>query len=151
MDVMLKVTQAVVALRETPSDTAPHPARTVILNDIVVKLADANVPGWIRVRVLGSNPPREGFIHLSDVAEQQVDTTVDADRFIVAVGQSARSAGTNPFYLLCPRLRGEWYYEYAKPSARLNGHRSVPLYDRPLVSPYSKIRRRRANHRRRRA
>jgi hypothetical protein len=95
----LKVTQLVIALRETPSDTAPHPAGTVLLNELVVKIADAAIPGWIRVRVLGSNPTREGFIHLSDVAEQQVDTAIDADRFILAVAQSARSSESNPFYL----------------------------------------------------
>lgn len=94
-----KITKAVIALRATASDSALHPAGTVMFDDIVIKLGNADVAGWIRVRVLGSNPSREGFIHESDAAEQAVDTTIDEARFIIAVSQAARFAASNPFFL----------------------------------------------------
>jgi hypothetical protein len=95
----LVVTGIVVALRETPDDRALHPAGTVMRNDPVEKVADADVPNWIKVRVLGSNPPREGFIHTSDVIEQQTDAKIPEDRFIATVSVAARSEASNALYL----------------------------------------------------
>src|SRR6516225_1173637 len=94
-----KVTEPVIALREKPDDTAPHPAGTLINGDIVERLADADVAGWIEVKVKGSDPAIKGFIHTSAVTELVAETAIDMDQFIATVSLDARATASNAIFL----------------------------------------------------
>jgi hypothetical protein len=93
------VNVAVIGLSETPEDGAPHPAGTVIEGDKVEKIADAEVLGWMRVRVLGG-APREGFLPLHALEPAAPPgPDIDQDQFFVAATLAARVFGTDNQYL----------------------------------------------------
>lgn len=94
---------AAVNLRDAPDPDAPHTAGTVMISDIIEKIADADKPGWWRVRVVTPGvPQREGFIRsdlLKELPVQAPDPTINKEAFFSQIAFSAVSFGANRDFL----------------------------------------------------
>jgi uncharacterized protein (TIGR02594 family) len=97
------ITVASVNLRDAPDPSADHSAGTVVINDVIEKLADADVLGWWRVRVVTSGAPRrEGFIRsdlLRELPAPALDPAIDKPSFFNQIAFAAQSFDANRDYL----------------------------------------------------
>jgi len=94
------VVEAVIGLADSPDETARHPAGIVIEGDRVEKIADADVPGWVKVRVVGGRPDQQGFLPFHAIkSAEPPGPDIDKEQFFVAATLAAGAFGTDNQYL----------------------------------------------------
>ena len=98
-----QVNRAIVKLRDQPRDDSMNAAGSVVMTDLLEKMAEATVPGWWHMRVITTGSvAREGFIRqelLVEAADALPLELIDLKAFFDQLTLSARAFGTNNQYL----------------------------------------------------
>ena len=95
-----RVKRLAMALYETPDGDLPSPRGGLMQGDLLDKMGDAGLAGWIEVVVVGTDPRRVGFVPV-DALEPvpEPGEAIDGDWFFNTLSLAARIFGSNHLYL----------------------------------------------------